>query len=429
MGGSQSKSLKEVVEILVNSELPSKSDDLWDNLWTMDTSPALINEHITPAVARKLITKQPGNTKKLFKLSIAQLSQVIETPYPVYFPQALNCVRILTRLLPFMLEGESKLEYLHDLLWNIQVAKKVRRLSFTKNSDELTAPIKTDTAKVQVVHKAQPLGQVLLYCTFSLCFLPEFTIGAVGRDFSVEEMESRAFKATIMWSHGVGSLEKAVTSSSHYDRNRIEALRLLLAGSCGDVFHSYDSFLTASNPWLKMACSNEAPYAEALFFSLMNTVLGYDPVGWGLPFSSYISKDTVKELMESSIDVLLVFLNYGISSAECCEAFDVKGHLRSVDGVEGYNIHRFLLAGIRRNDEFNFICKGFMRLFQYLKNYRNSSSSLYLFETKLVVLLWKLLDENSDFLEYYVDQSTSSDLWVVILEITLERRCSKPIFP
>ena len=422
MGGSQSKSLKEVVEILVNSELPSKSDELWDDLWTMDTSPALIHEHITPIVARTLILKQPGNLKKLFKLAIAQLSQVIETPYPVYFPQALNCIRILTRLLPFMLEAESKLDYLQDLLWNVQVAKKVRRLSFTKNSGDSSIQSKVETAKVQVVHKAQPLGQVLLYCTFSLCFLPEFTIGALGREFTPEEMESRAFKSAIMWSHGVGSLEKAVAASTHYDRNRIESLRLLLAGSCGDVYRSYDSMLTSANPWLKIACSNDAPFAEALFYSLMNTVFGYDPVGWGLPFSSYISKDTVKELMEASIDVLLVYLNYGLSFAECCGAVDANGQVRSVDAVEGYNIYRFLLSGIRRNDEFNFICKGFMRLFQYIKTYRNSSPHLPLFEAKIVALLWKLLDENSEFLEYYIDQSTSSDIWVALLEIILVRR-------
>ena len=40
----------------------------------------------------------------LFTQAVAQLYQVVETPYPVYFDQALNCVRLLSRLSPFLLE-------------------------------------------------------------------------------------------------------------------------------------------------------------------------------------------------------------------------------------------------------------------------------------------------------------------------------------
>ena len=36
--------------------------------------------------------------------AVAQLCQIVETPYNIYFDQALNCVRVLTRLVPFLLE-------------------------------------------------------------------------------------------------------------------------------------------------------------------------------------------------------------------------------------------------------------------------------------------------------------------------------------
>lgn len=45
--------------------------------------------------------------------------QVVETPSPIYFDQALNCVRVLTRLLPFMLENPED-AVVYDLCWRRQ---------------------------------------------------------------------------------------------------------------------------------------------------------------------------------------------------------------------------------------------------------------------------------------------------------------------
>jgi hypothetical protein len=52
--------------------------------------------------------ERPNNIKTLFTQAVAQLYQVVETPYPVYFDQALNCARILARILPIMMEVDSK---------------------------------------------------------------------------------------------------------------------------------------------------------------------------------------------------------------------------------------------------------------------------------------------------------------------------------
>jgi High-temperature-induced dauer-formation protein len=45
----------------------------------------------------------------LFTQATAQLCQIVETPYNIYFDQALNCVRVLTRILPFLLEKGSSI--------------------------------------------------------------------------------------------------------------------------------------------------------------------------------------------------------------------------------------------------------------------------------------------------------------------------------
>lgn len=45
---------------------------------------------------------------------------MVETPYPVYFEQALNCIRILSRLLTVMTECETESTFVRKLLWQRQ---------------------------------------------------------------------------------------------------------------------------------------------------------------------------------------------------------------------------------------------------------------------------------------------------------------------
>jgi hypothetical protein len=117
-----------------------------------------------------------------------------------------------------------------------------------------------------------------------------------------------------------------------------------------------------------------------------------------------------------------VLLNFGIPFAECVARFDADETIRDWSSIPGYNIHRFLLSGIRKHDEFAFIHNGFIRLFQYIHSNRASAPSLNYVESKLLLLLWKLLDENEDYFHYFIEQVNVSDSWTVILLVMLLRR-------
>jgi hypothetical protein len=51
---------------------------------------------------------------------------------------------------------------------------------------------------------------------------------------------------------------------------------------------------------LEIATSADVPYGEIVFASLMNVVLGYDPVGWGVPYGGVFSADTAKQVIQAS---------------------------------------------------------------------------------------------------------------------------------
>ena len=65
-------------------------------MWKTTLSVDQIFEFFPPDDVRKLIKDRASNLKTLFTQAVAQLFQVVETPYPVYFDQALNCTRCYT---------------------------------------------------------------------------------------------------------------------------------------------------------------------------------------------------------------------------------------------------------------------------------------------------------------------------------------------
>ena len=213
--------------------------------------------------------------------------QVVETPYPVYFEQALNCARILSRFLPFMLESESK--KVKDLCWNRQAPTKPESkvAESTTLSTEGANGIDSGAQPAEVTNndeepavdaEIEPLAVILVNSIFHLLFLPDFTIEDPNTDFNEDDLHTQKFKTALMWAPGVGSIEKSVVTSTQYDRNRIDILRLMISAFCDSLYQNPDTYDSTSSLWLEVGTSVDAPYAEIIFYSLMNVVLGTTPV-------------------------------------------------------------------------------------------------------------------------------------------------------
>lgn len=105
MGASASREkFRESVTALVEIDVSPDDANFWDELWKIPSSPEEVFELIPPQAARQLRDERFDNLATLFTQATAQLCQIVETPYNIYFDQALNCVRVLTRILPFLLE-------------------------------------------------------------------------------------------------------------------------------------------------------------------------------------------------------------------------------------------------------------------------------------------------------------------------------------
>jgi High-temperature-induced dauer-formation protein len=105
MGASASREkFAESVSALIERDVSADDAEFWDELWKIPSSAEEVFELISAHAARQLRDDRFENLATLFTQATAQLCQIVETPYNIYFDQALNCVRVLTRILPFLLE-------------------------------------------------------------------------------------------------------------------------------------------------------------------------------------------------------------------------------------------------------------------------------------------------------------------------------------
>ncbi|ETI30919.1 hypothetical protein F441_21932 [Phytophthora nicotianae CJ01A1] len=441
MGNSDSKSkFRESVYKLNNEVISSKNLEFWDKLWRIPTVAEEIFTLIQPDDVRMLRHQQPENLATMLKQAVSQIVQIVDTPVPKYYQQALNCVRVLTRLVPFILE-EGGDEFVEKLFWSVEGEEGV------KSGDE------EDETKDETTG-AEPLAKQMIHAIMGLLFLPEFTVSIHAYKGYGEERRSatRSGQSTtsgslvfpsLLWHSGVGYPDASVVNSSNYDRNRKEVLALLLTCFSGILYQTAETCSQWKDRFLEVATAPDCPFAPTLFYSLLNIVVSYDPVGWGVPYAGSIVSDDRELLVDLSLQVLLVLLDFGQTTQTNVVATSkpqqggstpaAKRRSSSVtsrssnpvfDGVP--NVYRNLLSALQRPEDFQLIFSGLSRL---LNNYHQSMSTLLPNSIKqikchqeLLVLLWKMLDENSEFLQYVLKKADVNQLVVPLLFLMYEGR-------
>lgn len=478
MGGATSKEIfSEIVNTVLQQDVEASNHDFWDEMWKTVLPVEDIFDLISVDDVRRLISDRPENTKIIFTQAVAQLYQVVETPYPIYFDQALNCTRILARLLPFLLETDSPI--IKQLLWGRRggAALKAEESKSSGTGSDAASAAADDNPQ-----ESEPLAVILVNTIFHLLFLPDFTVEDPNAEFTENDIDTNEFKTALMWAPGVGSTEKTVVSSTQFDANRVDVLRLMIAAFSDSLYQPADSYDSCKSMWLEVATSVDAPYAEIVFYSLMNTVLGelsirspysririiitsssssccccsvfvmicpalhynrflffflfmkcragYDPVGWGLPYGNLLATDSAKSVMEAAVQTLVVLLDYGYPLKSAASAHESGDDLPSVavsdTDAPGFNVFRKFLGSVEAPDQLNFIYRGFVRLL----NNVHQAESTYLpysitrvgIEQELLVLLWKCLEECPKFMPYVLKHCDINEVLVPICYFLLEGR-------
>lgn len=324
---------------------------------------------------------------------------------------------------------------------------------------------KSKKKKEREEEEQEPLALLVIHAAMHMMFLPQFTCDFYEEEVTddkpsrkskkvndEEDPEDKDMRAeaglgntricpngvsllprptSIVWAAGCGVTPDTAGyegSTRKYDKNRIEVLRLLLSACCDPLFSAADEYNPLSSRWLAIAVAADSPNASCLFYSLMNTLLSYDPSGMSIPYSATLGPDNHIKLVELSLQVLICLLDCGLpGNPEAVVNDDNQAVVEFNEASRGgFNICRTLLARIHTRRELTFIYKGFARL---LKNVYESKGGYLPTNSKpiecyqeLMVLLWKLLEENPLFMTHILTQMDVNDIVVPICFLMFQSR-------
>ncbi|XP_026285011.1 protein HID1 isoform X2 [Frankliniella occidentalis] len=375
MGNQDSKLnfRKAVIQLTSKTQpIDSSDDSFWDQLWSEHTASVQDVFTLLPASEIRMVREEsPQNLATLCYKAVEKLVRAVDNSCRTQHDQqtVLNCCRLLTRVLPCMFE---------DLDWR----------GFFWSS--------LPAGQVQEGEEAEstPLAVSLINAVCDLLFCPDFTVAAnkkAGPD-KAEDLQA-IDSCEYIWESGVG----CASSPPHhpqYDTNRTELLKLLLTCFSETVYQPPSETSPSPNRWIQHLTSADNRHALPLFTSLLNSVCAYDPVGMGVPYNHLLFSDSMEPLVDVALQILIVTLDH-----------DTSGVLRESDEQPLVPDNLFInyLSRIHRDEDFQFVLRGFCRLLNnpLMQTYLPNSTKKVQFHQELLVFFWKMCDYNKKFL-YYV---------------------------
>lgn len=200
---------------------------MWSKFWELPESTEDVFSLFTPADIRRTRDFALSNLETLI-LAVTSRLIVLKNhpsfPDPELAPDrdALNCVRVLTRILPFVYEADNLADWEENFFWTRR-KKKTRQAQVAaeilfdeaQNGDEQAQR----ESRQNDYEDVKPLAEELIDTLVDLLFYAGFTIPKLPA--------AKSKVSYAIWQSGVGC-NSAMGSNKELENNRCEVLRLLL---------------------------------------------------------------------------------------------------------------------------------------------------------------------------------------------------------
>ncbi|KAL4926058.1 Hid1 family protein [Aspergillus undulatus] len=408
MGASESKLVfkQGIFRLSEEKEIPA-DDPYWTRVqfWELPESTEDVFSLFTPADIRRTRDNALGNFETLL-LSITSRLTALKNhpsfPDPDLAPDrdALNCIRILTRLLPYVYEAEHLEEWEEKFFW-ARRKKKTREAQLAADVlfDEAQAEDGQDQAppRANDYEDVKPLAEELIDTLMDLLFYADFTI---------PKLPSAKSKVSYsIWQSGVGC-NTSMGSTRELENNRCEILRLLLTIT-GKAMYMSSSLLPVQGvrAITYITTCQEKQAVLTLLCSLLNTAIKYNPASWRVPYDHVVWRDPRQILVIYCLQFLLVLLLYPVPE-------DGRGNPPK-------NYYRHYFGRLHRPQDFQFLVDGMTRILnqpmQATTAYLPGSQKSVKWAPEMLVLFWEALQCNKRFRSFIIDSNRSHDFIVLCI--------------
>lgn len=236
--------------------------------WELPESAEDIFSLFAPADVRRTRDNAPENLESLIQAVTSRLFLLRHHPSfpdPEFAPdrEALNCIRVLTRILPFIYEKESLEQWEDNLLWSPR--RKRTRDSAIANEVLFDGVQDVQTrAPVEEFEDAKPLAEELIDTLLDFLFFSDLTVP--------KAQHGKPKVTYAIWQSGVGCNTSIPTTREH-ESNRCEILRLLLTLASHSMYLSPSVLPQQGTKALTYLCTNsDKQVVLSVLCSLLNTV-------------------------------------------------------------------------------------------------------------------------------------------------------------
>ncbi|EYE98481.1 Hid1 family protein [Aspergillus ruber CBS 135680] len=411
MGASESKLVFKQGIFRLSEERDIPADDpYWTRFWELPESTEDVFSLFTPADIRRTRDNALSNFETLL-LSITSRLTVLKNhpsfPDPELAPpkDALNCIRILTRVLPFVYEAEHLEDWEEKFFWSRR-KKKTRQAQISSEVlfDEAQAEEQRDQASPRTddYEDVKPLAEEIIDTVLDLLFYTDFTIPQISTTTSKVSHS--------IWQSGVGC-NTSMGSNKEMENNRCEILRLLLTLTSKAMYISSSVLPVQGVKTITyITTCHDKQTVLTLLCSLLNTAVKYNPASWRVPYDHVVWKDPKQILVIYCLQFLLVLLLYPIPE-------DGRG-------APPKNYYRHYFGRLHRPQDFQFLVDGMTRILnqpmQATNSYLPGSQRSVKWAPEMLMLFWEALQCNKRFRSFMIDSNRAHDFVILCLFYAIE---------
>lgn len=278
MGASDSKLVfkKGIFRLSEERSIPA-DDPYWTSFWELPESPEDVFSLFSPADIRRARDTALENLETLLLAVTSRLFLLRHHPSfpdPELAPErdVLNCIRVLTRVLPYVYELESLQAWEERFFWAVR-RKRSRSAAPTDEVLFDEAAVGADgsggdgSPPEEGFEDAKPLGEELIDTLVDLLFFSGFTVAL--------QPPGKPRVSYTIWQSGVGC-NTTVPTTKESENNRCEILRLLLTLTSPSMYQPAGALPRHGVRSLTYLCTcPDKQVVLSVLCSLLNTVRCY----------------------------------------------------------------------------------------------------------------------------------------------------------
>lgn len=392
--------------------MPADNYSYWHVFWEEPESSIDIYELLTSYDIKTIRDQNPTNFVLIIRVLTLRLIFLAEhESFPskaAPISELLNCIRFLTKLLPFLFEMPKSAGELEDILfWS----ESFDAMSVVKGSPaSLTRPVTEaeDCRNAEGnMNGDKILGANLVKCLVNLLFIKLFTMD-VPKDSNDKKSNNRALN---VWEPGIGATSKYQIPNIMIDSNRAEVLKLILTLTSTSFYQLPSHAISTGSKFLTVLVTI-TPRVELLILvcSLMNLMCrsARSAASENMLVFNNIHLTEMRHLCVTyAAQLLTVMVVYPLPSQPNLKfLFD----LGLLDNTKPYNMARVYMGKLHKENELLFLASYLINIlrmpmqsakdngnlkFNLTANRQNNQPSLWC--TESTMLLWELFQCNKAF--------------------------------